>query len=331
MKFKDYYEMLGVARTASADDIRKVYRKLARKYHPDINKRSDAETRFKEIGEAYEVLSDAKKRQRYDQLGANYHAGQDFAPPPGWENMQYDFGARPESSGGYTAEGQGDFSDFFEALFGGGGFRPGGGFRSGQAGGGSFQNFRKRRGEDHEATVTISLEEAFHGARKPIHLQVARMDEHGRVQHESKQYTVQIPPGTADGARIRLAGQGGQGAGAGAAGDLFLRVQIAPHPVFRLVGADLEVTVPATPWEAALGAKVPVPTMTGNAMLALPAGTQSGQRLRLRGKGLVGARHHGDLIVNIQVAVPRHLNEKEKTLFAELARVSSFNPRADKT
>ena len=323
VKFKDYYEVIGVARTASADDIRKVYRKLARKYHPDVNKRPDAEARFKEIGEAYEVLSDVEKRKRYDQLGAHYHAGQDFAPPPGWEKMQYEFGARPQSSGGYTADDQGDFSDFFETLFGGGGFRPG------QAGGGPFQNFRKRRGEDHEATVTISLEEAFHGAKKPIHLQVARMDEHGRVQRESKQYTVQIPRGTADGMRIRLAGQGGEGTGAGMAGDLYLRVQIAPHPVFRLVGANLEVTVPVTPWEVALGAKVPVPTMTGHAMLALPAGTQSGQHLRLRGKGLVGARHHGDLIVNIQVAVPRHLNEKEKTLFAELARVSSFNPRVD--
>lgn len=323
VKFKDYYEVLGVARTASADEIRKAYRKLARKYHPDVNKRSDAETRFKEIGEAYEVLSDAEKRTRYDQLGSNYRAGQDFAPPPGWENMQYGFGARPESAGGYAAEDQGDFSDFFETIFGGG-------FHAGRSGGGPFQNLRKRRGEDHEATVTISLEEAFHGVKKPIHLQVARMDEHGRVQRESKQYTVQIPPGTADGARIRLAGQGGQGVGEGAAGDLYLKVQIAPHSVFRLVGADLEVNLPATPWEAALGAKVPVPTMTGNAMLTLPAGTQSGQRLRLRGKGLVSARHHGDLIVNIQVAVPHHLSEKERTLFAELARVSSFNPRADK-
>lgn len=325
MKFKDYYEVLGVTRTAATDDIRKTYRKLARKYHPDVNKRSDAEARFKEIAEAYEVLGDAEKRKRYDQLGAHYRAGQDFAPPPGWEQMRYEFGARPEFSGGYTAEDQGDFSDFFETLFGGGGFRPG------QAGGGLFETFRKRRGEDHEATVTISLEEAFHGARKPIHLQVARMDEHGRMHRESKQYNVQIPRGTTDGARIRLAGQGGQGAGAGAAGDLFLLVQIAPHPVFHLVGADLEVTVPATPWEAALGAKVPVPTMTGKAMLALPAGTQSGQRLRLRGKGLISERHHGDLIMIIQVAVPRHLNEKEKSLFTELARVSTFNPRADKT
>ncbi len=321
VKFKDYYEVLGVERTASADDVRKAYRKLARKYHPDVNKRPDAETRFKEIGEAYEVLGDAEKRKRYDQLGANYHAGQDFAPPPGWENRQYGFGSRPGSSGGYTAEEQGDFSDFFEAIFGGG-------FRPGQASGGPFQNFRKRRGEDHEATITISLAEAFHGVKKPVHLQVSSLDENGRVQRESKQYTVQIPPGTADGARIRLAGQGGPGVGSGPAGDLYLRVQVAPHPVFRLVGADLEVTLPVTPWEAALGVKVPVPTMTGNAMLSLPAGTQSGQRLRMRGKGLVGTRHHGDLIVIIQVAVPHRLSEKEKALFAELARVSTFNPRA---
>lgn len=322
LKFKDYYEVLGVARTASADDIRKQYRKLARKYHPDVNKRSDAEARFKEIGEAYEVLGDVEKRKRYDQLGSNYHAGQDFAPPPGWEQVRYDFGARPQSSGGYTQESAGDFSDFFESLFGGGGFR------SGQADGGPFQNFRKRRGEDQEATVNIPLEDAFHGVRKPINLQVARMDEHGRVHRESKQYNVQIPRGTTDGTRIRLAGQGGQGAGAGAAGDLFLRVHIVPHQVFHLVGADLEVTLPVTPWEAALGAKVPVPTMTGTAMLALPAGTQSGQRLRLRGKGLVNERNHGDLFVIIQIAVPRRLNEKEKALFTELARVSSFNPRA---
>lgn len=324
VKFKDYYEVLGVARTASADDIRKAYRKLARKYHPDVNKHTDAEARFKEIGEAYEVLRDEQKRQRYDQLGANYRAGQDFAPPPGWEQMYDNFGARAGSAGGYTTADQGDFSDFFEALFGGGGFR------AGQPGGGSFQNFRKRRGEDHEATVTISLAEAFHGAKKPVHLQVTRLDEQGRVQREAKQYTVQIPPGTAEGVRIRLAGQGGPGSAGGPAGDLYLRVQIMPHPVFRLVGTDLEVTVPATPWEAALGAKLPVPTMTGNAMLVLPAGTQSGQRFRLRGKGLPGARRHGDLIVIVQVAVPRHLSEKEKKLFAELAQVSAFNPRTGK-
>lgn len=321
VKFKDYYDLLGVARSASADEIRKAYRKLARKYHPDVNKNPDAETRFKEIAEAYEVLGDADKRKRYDELGANYHAGQDFAPPPGWEQMQYEYGGRPEAEGGYAAEDLGGFSDFFETLFGGG-------LHGAAHGGGPFERFHRRRGEDHEAQVTITLEEAFHGVKKPISLQTARVDEHGRVHRESKHYTVHIPAGTTEGARIRMAGQGSAGAGEGAAGDLYLQVQIAPHAVFSVKGADLEVTVPVTPWEVALGARIPVPTMSGNALLALPAGTQSGQRLRLRGKGLVGARHHGDLIVIIQIAMPHHLSDKEKALFTELGHVSTFHPRA---
>lgn len=323
MKFKDYYDLLGVTRTASSDDIRKAYRKLARKYHPDVNKSPDAETRFKEIAEAYEVLGDVEKRKRYDQLGANYRSGQDFAPPPGWEQMRNEFGGRPDAGGGgYAAEDMGGFSDFFESLFGGGAFQG-----AQHAGGAPFGRFRHRRGEDHEAQVTISLEEAFHGVKKPISLQTARVDERGRVHRESKQYTVHIPAGTIEGTRIRMAGQGSPGSGEGAAGDLYLQVQIAPHPVFHVKGADLEVTVPVAPWEVALGTKIPVPTMSGNALLALPSGTQSGQHLRLRGKGLVGARHHGDLIAIIQIAMPRHLSDKEKSLFAELARVSAFHPR----
>ena len=310
-KFKDYYDVLGVARTAGADDIRKAYRKLARKYHPDINKQADAEARFKEIGEAYEVLNDPEKRRRYDALGAHYRAGQDFAPPPGWAPGGSEFETGAQSGG--------DFSDFFEMLFGGG-------FQSSRRGRHPFEGFGRRRGEDHTAELAITLEDAFHGVRKPFRLQTAGPDARGRLRPETRQYTVRIPPGTGEGARIRLAGAGGAGAGGGPSGDLYLTVRIAPHPVFRLKGADLEVTVPVTPWEAALGARIPVPTLSGDAALTLPAGTQGGQRFRLRGKGMAG-RQQGDLIVAIQVALPRRLSDREKSLFQELARVSAFNPR----
>lgn len=326
VKFKDYYEVLGVARTATRDEIRKVYRKLARQHHPDVNKNKDAESKFKEIAEAYEVLSDPEKRKRYDQVGTDFRAGQEFRPPPGWQNTRFEFQGRPDSMGGFRPEDLGGFSDFFESLFGGGQFRP---TASDRAPGASGTGYWKARGDDHEAAITIDLEAAFRGAHRTITLQSAELDENGRVQRRSRSYKVRIPPGTVEGARIRLGGQGGGGQNGGSPGDLYLRIHLAPHPVFRLNGRDLEVTVPVTPWEAALGAKVPVVTMDGKAALKIPTGTQGGQRFRLKNRGMPGGRHQaaGDLIAMIQIAVPRNLGEKEKSLFEELNRVSTFNPR----
>lgn len=257
MQYQDYYNILGVARDANADDIKKAYRKLARRYHPDVSKGEEAETKFKEVTEAYEVLGDAEKRKRYDSFGANWKNGQDFRPPAGFEGFSTD-----------DMDGFGGFSDFFEMFFG----RSTGGTQ-----GGGFQT-RSAKGQDVEATLHISLEEAYHGATRSISLQ---------TRSGVKKYDVKIPAGTTNGSRIRLSGQGTQGAGQGPSGDLFLCISISPHPVYEIRDThDLEVELPVAPWEAALGAKVTVPTLDGPATLSLAAGAQSGQTLRLRGKGL---------------------------------------------
>lgn len=313
--FKDYYEVLGVSRTAGPDEIRKVYRRLARQYHPDVNKNPGAENRFKEVAEAYAVLSDPQKRKRYDEVGANYQAGQEFRPPPGWENIPPEYYAASAGGGRFAAEDLGGFSDFFETLFGGG-HAPAG------THGAHFH------GQDHEAEITIDLAEAVHGAAKTISLQSAEVDAHGQVRRQTRTYKVRIPPGTAEGARIRLSGQGGRGFGSGPAGDLYLRVHIAPHPRFRLNGRDIEQDLPLTPWEAALGTSVTMATLHGKAALTIPPGTQSGQRFRLKGKGLPG-HPAGDLIAVVQIHVPRRMQAREKALFEELSRASSFNPRTD--
>jgi curved DNA-binding protein len=320
--YKDYYKILEVPRTASEAEIKKAYRRLARKHHPDVSKAAGAEGRFKEITEANEVLGDPEKRRRYDELGANWQAGQDFRPPPGWQNAQYEFRGAPRGAG-FDPRGSGDFSDFFESIFGGqfggAGRSAGGGFWEDQGGG-------RGRGEDHEAPITISLEEAYHGVKKSISLQLASPDERGRVQRQTRTYQVRIPPGTTDGARIRLAGQGGSGQGGGAAGDLFLLVRVAPHPLYKVDGRDIETEVPVTPWEAALGARITIPTPDGQAAIQIPAGTESGHRLRLRGKGMPGPTA-GDLMAVIRLVVPKHLSPREKELLEEWARVSAFRPR----
>nr|HID59457.1 J domain-containing protein [Desulfobacterales bacterium] len=325
VKFQDYYEILGVPRNASQEEIQAAYRKLARKYHPDINKEKDAEERFKQINEAYEVLKDPEKRKRYDSLGANWRAGQDFTPPPGWEDVRFEFHTGPGGAPGMSGFDFGGFSDFFEALFGGKkrGFSPGGGWASPEGSGWS------KRGEDHEAEITISLGDAYHGAYKQVSLETLEPDHEGRVTRRARNLEVRIPPGITDGARLRLKGQGGPGIGGGEAGDLFLRVRILPHPTFKVNGHDLEVKIPVAPWEAALGGKVEVPTLDGSVKMSLPAGTQGGQRLRIQGKGMPkrgGGR--GDLYVEVQIAIPKRLNKKERKLFEELAKVSSFNPRS---
>lgn len=328
VRFKDYYEILGVPRTASADDIRKAYRKLARKYHPDVSKAAGAENRFKEVTEAYEVLGDADKRRRYDELGNSWQAGQEFQPPPGWQNIHFEFGGAPGGGRGFSGGRQaGDFSDFFETLFGNrfGGSRGRQGPAEWDMGGEPWEE----GGHDQEAAISIPLEDAYSGGTRSISLQAEELDERGHARRRTRTYQVRIPPGVTDGARIRLAGQGGKGAG-GQAGDLYLRVNIAPHPLFRLNGSDVETDLPISPWEAALGAKITIRTLDGHAALHIPPGSQSGQRLRLRGKGFPssGNVEPGDLLVTLKIVVPAKLSSKERQLLEELARTSSFDPRS---
>jgi len=313
VQYKDYYEILGVPRNATQEEIQRAYRKLARKYHPDVNKEPGAEEKFKEINEAYEVLKDPEKRKRYDQLGAHWKAGQEFRPPPGWD-IHFDFG----TGGGSGVEdiffgGESGFSDFFELLFGRGRRKYG---NRGPFTGGGFTWVRD--GADQEATIRITLEEAYHGATKAITL-----------PQTNKTYEVKIPAGILPGQKIRLAGQGSPGIGGGKSGDLYLRVEIEPHPKYRLEGRDIYMDLPVTPWEAALGVDVSVDTLGGSITVRIPPGTQSGQKLRLRGKGMPNPRGTpGDLYAVVQIKVPKHLSSKERELFEEHKNVSDFNPRS---
>ena len=306
MEYKDYYKALGVSKTATQKEIQAAYRKLARKMHPDVNKKPDAEESFKAINEAYEVLKDPEKRQRYDALGANWREGQSYSPPPGWENVQFDFG-----------EGAGSFSDFFQDLFGR------------RAAGNRTRAERPEwamRGSDQETDIELTLEEAYHGATKTLRLQQLEPEGSNWVP-KIKELNVHIPAGVSEGKRIRLAGQGGPGSG-GPNGDLYLRVHILPHSIFTLNGADLENEILISPWEAALGTRVEMATMTGPVTLTIPPGVQSGQKLRLRGKGMPASKGwFGDLYAVIKIAVPKQLSERERELFEELSRVSEFTPR----
>jgi curved DNA-binding protein len=340
VKYQDYYETLGVSRDATQEQIHAAYRKLARKYHPDINKSSDAEDKFKRVGEAYEVLRDPEKRKRYDALGDNWKAGQDFSPPPGWDFFNFGSGGRSRTGArsgtapggdGYSFrifDGFGEtpfsgFSDFFETLFGGGM----GGFGGGTDPGRSRGRGQTLRGQDQEADLTIPLEEAFHGTKRSVTLESVDAAS-GRPTGESRTLEVKIPAGATDGQRLRLRGQGGPVPGGGTAGDLYLRVRIAPHPIFRLSGTDLELEAPVTPWEAALGARIDVPIIGGKASVKLQPGTQSGQRLRLKGKGFPRkSGGHGDLYVRIRIEVPKSLSNRERQLFEELSNSSKFAPR----
>jgi curved DNA-binding protein len=322
VQYKDYYKTLGVSRDASQQDIQRAYRKLARKFHPDLNKSPDAEQKFKEVNEAYEVLKDREKRKKYDQLGPRWKEGQDFRPPPGWEDVQFQYGSGVGGGGAFWGGGEGGFSDFFETLFGGA-FRQAGG---GQAGRGPF--VRQQPGADYEATLVISLEDAYRGGTRAVTLESQAPGPGGTK--EQKRYDVKIPRGVLPGQKIRLAGQGGQGMSGGQAGDLYLRVEIEPHPRFRLEGRDLYTDLPLTPWEAALGGEVPVNTMDGRVALKIPAGMQSGRRLRLKGKGMPNPKGSpGDLYAVAQIKVPGDLSKKEKDLFKELGKSSSFNPREE--
>ena len=322
VKYHDYYETLGVARNASEEDIHKAYRKLARKYHPDVNKGKDAEEKFKQVGEAYEVLKNPENRKRYDMLGDNWRAGEDFSPPPGW-----DFRTGMGQSGRspkFDFDGLGGFSDFFEMLFGRGFDLFGSGTRQ-RRGSGMI------KGRDREADLTISLEDAFSGGRKNISLEIVGSSGTGQMNRKTTNLEVNIPAGTVEGQRLRLSGQGEPGVEGGAKGDLYLRIHLAPHPVFKLIKSDLEVDVPVTPWEAALGDKIDVPTFRGRASIKLPPGIKSGQKIRIRSKGFPRKNGNpGDLYAVIQIMVPKSLTGKEKELFEQLSLHSSFNPRGGK-
>lgn len=291
MEYKDYYQILGVSRDVSKDELKKAYRKLARKYHPDVSKEANAEAKFKEVGEAYEVLKDAEKRAQYDRFGSNYQNGQSFTPPPGW-------GQQGASSG------HGNFSNFFEGMFGGG---------AGMGGDDSFF----AQGEDVNAKITISLEDAFNGAKKAIRRP------NGSTQTGT--LNVKIPSGITSGKKIRLSGQGKSGMG-GKAGDLYLEVQIAAHLHYRLDNKDVILNLPIAPWEAALGAKVTVPTLAGKINLTIPAGAKSGQKMRLKGRGLPG-KEPGDQFVVIQIVTPPADTDEAKEFYQQMSEELSFNPR----
>lgn len=323
VKFRDYYEILGVPRTATQEEIQRAYRKLARKLHPDVNKAADAEDKFKELGEAYEVLKDPEKRQKYDQLGAHWKDGQDFRPPPGWET-HFDFG-RDAGAGqaGFEWSGAGGFSDFFETLFGGAG-----GFQQARRGGSRQGPVWRQDGVDQEATVRISLEDAFHGSTKPITLQMQSLTPDGRVSVQEKSYEVKIPAGILSGQKIRLGGQGGEGSGGGRRGDLYLRVEIEPHPTYRLEGKDIYMDLPITPWEAVLGTEVQLSTLSGPLTLKVPPSTQNGKKLRFRGKGMPSSKGNaGNLYAVVTIVVPTKPSQREQELFEELSKTSEFNPR----
>jgi len=312
VQFRDYYETLGVSKTASEDEIRSAFRKLARKYHPDVAKdKKTAEEKFKQINEAYEVLSDPEKRRKYDQLGEHWNQPGGFQPPPQWGAGQPGGGYRWGSgeNGGVEFEfGGTGFSDFFEAFFGGGRGRS------------AFGGFGQRgetaeRGSDVEADIMVTLEEALHGSTRQVSLRRA-----GSKKTET--YQVKIPRGVREGQRIRLAGQGEAGERGGKSGDLFLRVRLARHPDFSVEGSDLVHEVKIAPWQAVLGDQLMVPTLEGHARLKLPPGTQGGQRFRLRERGLSGVSgQRGDLYVVVQIALPKKLSEREREIWEQLARL----------
>lgn len=314
MEFKDYYQIIGVARDATQDEIKRAYRTLARKYHPDVSKAPDAEARFKELGEANAVLKDLEKRAAYDQLGKDWKAGQDFRPPPDW-NAGFEY-AGDGASGAYRGNA-GEFSDFFESLYGGA-------FDHGRRGRSASQT----RGEDHHAKVMIDLEDAYHGATRTIKLQRPEIDAEGRVAMRSHKLNVTIPRGVYAGQHIRLGGQGAPGTGQGKAGDLYLEIQFHPHALYRVEHRDVYLDLPVAPWEAALGATLKVPTPNGAVDLKIPANSVAGSKLRLKGRGIPGATP-GDFYVLLQVVMPAADSEASQAAYRAMAgQFSAFNPRA---
>jgi curved DNA-binding protein len=314
MQFKDYYQIFALPRNATQDDIKRAYRKLARKYHPDVSKEPDAEARFKELGEAYEVLKDPEKRAAYDQMGSQWKAGQDFQPPPGWD-AGFEYSGRGREPGFGTGDGA-DYSDFFEALFG--------------------QQTRRAhaqraamhaKGRDHHAKILIDLEDAYHGAQRSIALRIPGLDAQGHVVTAERQLDVSIPQGIRAGQHLRLAGQGEPGLGNGPAGDLYLEIAFKPHAHFRVDAQDVYLDLPLAPWEAALGATLAVPTPAGSVQLTIPPGTAAGRKLRLKGKG-IPAKPPGDLYVVPLIVLPPADSAAAQEAWRTLAKAFTFNPRA---
>ncbi len=311
MEYKDYYKIMGLQRDASQEEIKRTYRKLARKYHPDVSKVADTEAKFKQVGEAYEVLKDPEKRAAYDRLGPNLKSGQDFHPPPNWDSG-FEF-----SGGGFTGAAGDGFSDFFEELFG----RSGG--RAYSAKGTGFH----ARGQDHHAKVVVDLDDAFNGATRSITLQSPQLDAQGQLQVSHRTLHVKIPKGIKEGQQIRLKEQGSSGQGQGGRGDLYLEIHFNPHPLYRVDGRDLYLQLPVTPWEVALGATVKTPTPGGVVDLKIPRGSSSGKKLRLKNRGIPG-NPAGDIYVTLLVTVPPADSEQARALYTEMANTLAFNPRA---
>ncbi len=315
MEFKDYYQILGLNDQAQAGEIKSAYRKLARRYHPDVSREENAEEKFKEVSEAYEVLKDPEKRAEYDQLcrmGAKTGDGQ-FRPPPGWES------AAQFGSGGFTDVDAASFSDFFDSIFGhtGTAHRT---YRQGR------QHSFSMRGEDLHTQLSLFLEEAHQGVERQLNIQVPEVDDYGLVSHRNKTLKVKIPAGVYDGQMIRLKGQGAPGIGGAPPGDLFVEIRLAPHPLYTVSGRDLLMTLPVAPWEAALGGTANVPTLGGTCQLKIPAGSNTGQKLRLKGKGLPGDPP-GNLIVSLKVVMPESQTTRSNELFKALSEELAFDPR----
>jgi curved DNA-binding protein len=311
VEFKDYYKIMGVARDATDAQIKQAYRKLARKYHPDVSKEKNAEARFKDVGEAYEVLKNPEKRAAYDQLGQGPRPGEEFRPPPDWASGF-------EFSGAGAGPGNSSHSDFFEALFG-----RAAGFRSGRA-----RQTHPGRGEDHHARVLLDLDASLEGGTRSFTLRVPEIDAEGRLESKERALNVQIPKGILPGQNIRLAGQGARAFGEGSPGDLYIEIEFQPHRLYRMEGRDLYLDLPLAPWEAALGATVKVPTPGGIVELKIPAGSRPGGKLRLKGRGIPAAPP-GDFYVVLEIALPPASDDKARAAYQALAAAMPFNPRAN--
>ena len=309
MDYKDYYKTLGVDRKATQDELKRACRKLARQYHPDVSKEENAEQKFKEVGEAYEVLKDPEKRVAYDQLGSNWNSQQGFRPPPDWD-AGFEFRGAPRGGAG-----QHDFSDFFESLFG-----------QARGPGGGSRGFHMQ-GEDHHAKILVDLEDSYHGASRSISLQMPEVTADGHVVGRNRTLKVSIPKGIRQGQQIRLGGQGAKGRGSGKAGDLYLEIEFNPHRYYRVEGADVYLELPVAPWEAALGASVKVPTPSGAIDLKIPPNSKAGKKLRLKGRG-IPAKTPGDLYVVLQVVLPPADDEKSRELYKRMQEEIQFDPRA---
>ncbi|MBI2728360.1 MAG: DnaJ domain-containing protein [Polaromonas sp.] len=322
MEYKDYYKAMGVERSATPEEIKKAHRRLARKYHPDVSKEKDAEARFKEIAEAYEVLKDPEKRAAYDRLGANWQAGQDFRPPPDWERQG------GQTGGGFSGQGFEDMSgfeqsEFFESLF-----RGMGGARSGGAGGQRTRGSFDMHGQDQHAKIQISIDDSYMGATRTLQLRVPQQTPDGHVQMQERTIEFAIPKGIRAGQHIRLAGQGGPGIGQGSPGDLYLDVEFLPHTRFRTEGYDVYMDLPVSPWEAALGAEVEAPTPTGDVEIRIPAGSASGRKLRLKGRGLPG-KTPGDFYFVLKLSLPAAETDAQRKAYEDMAGAfRTFDPRA---